>query len=122
MGLAYYVQDLILKGYVEVPDDVSSTSKPMQWNKPRGRKIVPQIVAEAVFSNPLNCKRKKDPIKSTLTNPVRTKGNLTTQIRILKDKVSQIHAHMGASYLMSEAGSDLVPVAPADKGNILKCN
>ena len=58
--IAHY-QNLNLK---EVPAELSATSLPQQWHKPRGRKIKPQAVVSMTLANPIKspADRKRKPI------------------------------------------------------------
>ncbi|CAG9770076.1 unnamed protein product [Ceutorhynchus assimilis] len=68
VGLAHYLDDLIRRGCTVIPDDeeMSCTSLPMQWNKPRGAKILPEKVCTSVFASPINTERKKEPVNRPL--------------------------------------------------------
>jgi hypothetical protein len=48
----------------EVPDELSATSLPQQWHKPRGRRIKPQAVVSMTLANPIKspADRKRKPI------------------------------------------------------------
>ncbi|CAG9762727.1 unnamed protein product [Ceutorhynchus assimilis] len=71
VGLAHYLDDLIRRGCTVIPDDeeMSGTSLHMQWNKPRGAKILPEKVCTSVFASPINTERKKEPVQSTFRCP-----------------------------------------------------
>ncbi|CAG9763471.1 unnamed protein product [Ceutorhynchus assimilis] len=71
VGLAYFLQHLILNGFKEVPESASCTSIPMEWNKPRGNKITAEKIPESVFIDPNNIKRTKKPVICQIKNPIR---------------------------------------------------
>ncbi|CAG9769732.1 unnamed protein product [Ceutorhynchus assimilis] len=71
VGLAYFLQHLILNGFKEVPESASCTSIPMEWNKPRGNKITAEKIPESVFIDPNNIKRTKKTVICQIKNPIR---------------------------------------------------
>lgn len=52
-------------GLKEPPADLSSTSLPQQWGKPRGKKIQPVAVPKMVIVKP-KAGRKRKPLTNTL--------------------------------------------------------
>ncbi|CAG9773418.1 unnamed protein product [Ceutorhynchus assimilis] len=71
VGLAYYLQHLILNGLKQVPGTASCTSIPMEWNKPRGTKILPEQIPNSVFIDSTNIERKKAPVVCRIKSPIR---------------------------------------------------
>lgn len=61
LGLIETFQGFKLHNLTHVPDQLSSTSLPQQWDKPRGTKIKPAPVKDVVVSRPLE-NRKRKPI------------------------------------------------------------
>ncbi|CAG9762551.1 unnamed protein product [Ceutorhynchus assimilis] len=67
--LAYFMHEHVYSGLTVITEDVSCTSKPMECNKRRGKKIEPEQIGSSIFYNPNNVNREKDPIKSTFRIP-----------------------------------------------------
>ena len=76
IGLVYTLAHYQHQGLKEVPDELSSTSLPQQWHKPRGRKVKPQPVTSLVMAKPKK-DRKRRPVLTTQTKQ-RYKLNITT--------------------------------------------
>ncbi|XP_061190839.1 uncharacterized protein LOC133198955 [Saccostrea echinata] len=51
-----------ISGYKEVPSEISSTSLPQQWDKPRGEKIKAEPVSTMIISRPTNLERERKPV------------------------------------------------------------
>ena len=86
IGLVHTIshyQNLNLK---EVPAELSATSLPQQWHKPRGRKIKPQPVTSMTLANPTKspAERKRKPVYSNI--PEENILKLPTSAEILKLK------------------------------------
>ena len=61
MAVVLKITDWLLEGLVEVPTQPSCTSELQRWDKPRGKKIMPEPVSTMVISQSTNVKRKKRP-------------------------------------------------------------
>ncbi|XP_046570807.1 uncharacterized protein LOC124279049 [Haliotis rubra] len=62
IGLIKTLQGFKLHNFKEIPSDLSSTSMPQQWNKPRGDKILPVPISQVVVARPTE-QRKRKPIQ-----------------------------------------------------------
>ncbi|CAG9763736.1 unnamed protein product [Ceutorhynchus assimilis] len=97
VGLAYYLQHLILNGLKQVPETASCTSIPMEWNKPRGTKILPEQIPNSVFIDSTNIERKKAPVVCRIKSPIRnSKLEKITQSSVaqLKTALNSINPSM----------------------------
>lgn len=63
LAIIIQLEDWLVQGYSDIPDDISSTSTAQQWQKPRGAKIEPVPIAGMVFSKPTTVIRKRRPVK-----------------------------------------------------------
>ena len=61
MAVVLKLTDWILEGLVDIPSQPSCTSTPQDWDKPRGKKILPEPVSTMIISRPSNYNRKKRP-------------------------------------------------------------
>ncbi|XP_046558856.1 sodium- and chloride-dependent glycine transporter 2-like [Haliotis rubra] len=62
IGLTKTLHGFKLHNFKEIPSDLSSTSMPKQWNKPRGDKILPVPISQVVVARPTE-QRKRKPIQ-----------------------------------------------------------
>ena len=56
------LEDWILQGLKDVPDQPACTSMPQQWDKPRGAKIEAEPVTTMVIAKPGTINRKRKPL------------------------------------------------------------
>lgn len=105
IGLGFYLQDKILRGDSEIPESLSCTSKPIEWNKPRGSKIAPESVLQTIFQKPTNINRKKRPVCPNLFSPKTAFAGKEvsgeTKIKILKSKLKKINENIPFSYILN---------------------
>ncbi|KAJ3655544.1 hypothetical protein Zmor_014669 [Zophobas morio] len=109
VGLGYHLQDLICRGITQM-ENVTCTSQPMIWNKPRGKKILPEKVIDIPFYNPLNCRRKKSPIHCKRFNPLRHDDAFLNKREILNltEAVKSSVLKIGFSYLIGNPSTETV--------------
>ena len=50
LAIVYQLEDWLIQGLHDIPDDVSCTSTSQQWHKPRGTKIEPTAVSDMIFA------------------------------------------------------------------------
>ena len=79
--LVFTIQHYRHLGLNEVLAELSCTSLPQQWHRPRGSKIEPEPVSSMVFLKPKPTSRKKKPTKSNVNTRV---GHINTIVATLK--------------------------------------
>ncbi|XP_062596311.1 uncharacterized protein LOC134257729 [Saccostrea cucullata] len=85
-----------ISGYKKVPSEISSTSLPQQWDKPRGDKIKDEAVFTMIISCPTNLDRKRKPVIASYIDTRNIDINLDDIQELKKLKQSPI------SYLAGE--------------------
>ena len=104
--IAHY-QNLNLK---EVPDELSATSLPQQWHKPRGRKIKPQAVVSMTLANPIKspADRKRKPIFTEVSEETVPNSTPNQILKLKEDRKTPL------SYLQQENA----PTIPTRLGQV----
>src|SRR5664279_2692750 len=68
LAIVYQLEDWLIQGLHDIPDDISCTSTTQQWHKPRGSKIEPAAVSNMVFAKPLQGRKRKPVIPTFCDN------------------------------------------------------
>ncbi|XP_030760917.1 uncharacterized protein LOC115886027 [Sitophilus oryzae] len=107
LGLAFYLQDIILRGEYNIPEHIASTSQAMLWNKPRGTKVIPEDTRYLTFQKPTNLLRRKAPVVSKIAIPSTSvmsneqADDSPTKLQKLKESLQKIDKGIPLSFLIS---------------------
>ncbi|XP_077990351.1 uncharacterized protein LOC144444704 isoform X2 [Glandiceps talaboti] len=83
LALVMSIQEWLLLGLRDIPEQISSTGRPQQWDKPRGSKITPEPASQMVICKPGKINRKRKPVMAEFVD-TRTDAAKHNDLEILQ--------------------------------------
>ncbi|XP_077991527.1 uncharacterized protein LOC144445760 [Glandiceps talaboti] len=112
LALVMSIQEWLLLGLRDIPEQISSTGRPQQWDKPRGSKITPEPASQMVICKPGKINRKRKPVMAEFVD-TRTDAAKHNDLEILQGLKTPISYLCSGPSVMANTQYGPVPLGSA---------